>query len=553
MRTVTHNGGDGGAARTLADVESPGRHAVAPAPTHGAEAGPWGTVARLAEAAWLLPGLILLGLLLRLAVLRLDHVLMPDGVDYVLLARQMSEGSFRSAVNAWTPPLYPLLVALASALVGDGELAGRLVSVVAGSLLVVPVYFLTRRAHGRRVAGWAAALAALHPLLVYYSTQVLTEATYTLCFVCAVLAGWQALSTKRPRTFAVAGLAFGACYLLRAEAVGFLLLLLALTLAAGLAGKTASKKTVLANCLALAAGSLALAAPYLIHLRVEYGAWTVSAKLYGHLWQGDRGFSIAAAVPAGYPLLPGVSVMFAQLAKALRSEYELLNLVFPPTFVALAALGLFGTAWTRRRALYELYLLLFIAAALVGYAVTLPNIRFLVPLLPLTFGWVAAGALRVERWLRKTVPVVLGGRGARLGRLPFVPFAVALLVLSLTPLFVYLMRGDKWDDYDGQRRVALWIKERGGGARPPRVMSTVPVPAFYAGGESIWLEDEGYDAFIERARRERADFVVVNQRDFKNMRLRSLLDEGAAHPGLRLVHRLSDVPGHEMLVYVLTD
>lgn len=62
----------------------------------------------------LLTGLTLLGLSLRLAALRFDHVLTPDGVDYVTLSGYLSRGFVRAAINAWTPPLYPILIFLGS-------------------------------------------------------------------------------------------------------------------------------------------------------------------------------------------------------------------------------------------------------------------------------------------------------------------------------------------------------------------------------------------------------------------------------------------------------
>lgn len=516
---------------------------------------------RLSRTGRVLAGLTFLGFLLRLLCLRLDHVLTPDGTLYVMLARQLAAGNFRSGLSPYSTPLYPLLVSAASFLFGDIVLSGRLVSILAGGLLVLPVYFLIRRAHGRRVATCGAALVAIHPLLIYYSTEVLTESAYTLFFVCGVYAGWQALSTKRTRPFVLAGLSFGLCYLLKPEAIGFVLLLLALALWRGLKSKAASRKRLLTDCLWLLTCFLSLALPYLIYIRATTGTWTISAKLSRHMWQGSR--LGERALSAGGELLPGLSVMFAQTAKALRSEYELLNLIFPPTFIALIALGLFARRWTRRRARYELYLLLFITATLAGYAITLPNIRFFVPLVPLTFGWIAKGAVEGEKWLQQTLSgmrkvktsQLKGSRlkVSRLSRASFISFAVVLLVLSIVPLFVYLVRGDKWSDYMGQRQAALWIKEQARVERPPHIMSTVPLPAFYADGVQVEMPDEDYAAFVERARRARVDYIVINERDIRRTRLWPLLYEDSEHPGLHLVYQQTNTPGHKILIYVLAN
>ena len=136
---------------------------------------------------------------------RVEHVISPDGLLYVTLGQNLLAGNFREGLSTYFPPLYPLLVGLASFVFRDAEFAGRIVSVVAGSLLVVPVHGLIRKWYGGRIALVGACLVALHPVLIYYSTVVLTESTYTLLFTCGVLAGWTALSGGRARAYVLAG------------------------------------------------------------------------------------------------------------------------------------------------------------------------------------------------------------------------------------------------------------------------------------------------------------------------------------------------------------
>jgi 4-amino-4-deoxy-L-arabinose transferase-like glycosyltransferase len=508
-----------------------------------------------------------------LLVLRVESVVSPDSVVYAGLGRSLAAGNFRAGLSTFYPPLYPLLVGLSSLIFRDIEFAGRFVSVVAGALLVVPVYALARDSYGAGVARLAAVIVALHPLLVYYSSVLLTESTYTLAFACGVLAGWAALSRAAAitndgraaratwRSHLVAGVVFGACYLLKPEAAGFAVLLVAMRLVVNFSGARRSLKRTALDCLALAAGFLLLALPYLVYLRAALGGWTISGKVRGHLWQGG----VRAGAFTNESLVPDYLTAVAQATKSLMSEYELFSLLFPLPFVALSALGLFRAGWTRGRARRELYLAAFVAATLAGYAVTLPNIRFLVPLLPILVCWLALGVVEFEGWLAETLanrrapPDSAGGgaagtasaRGVRPAGVRFVrALVVAALIASLVPAFVFLLRGDKWGDQHGQKLAAVWIRENS--AQPaPRIMATAPVAAFYAGGQHVLLVDEDYDSFVARARRERADFVIANERSLRDTPLRSLLDETAAHPGLRLVHALRETPGHRMFVYVL--
>lgn len=510
--------------------------------------------ARASEDARRVAAWACVALALRLGLLfGVEHVITPDGVMYAGLARELAAGRFGEGLSTYWPPLYPSLVAAASLVVADVELAGRLVSAVAGALVVLPVYRLALDSYGRDAARLSCALAALHPLLVYYSTLVLTESVYTLLFACGVAAGWSAVSEVSARKFMAAGALFGACYLLKPEAAGFVLLLVAFVTAARVfSGRKASPKDSLLGACGTVAGFLVVASPYLLYLRRETGGWILSGKVAGHLWQGSRRAGEVAPQVSG--LVPDATTAVVQLTKALRYEYELLNLLFPTAFVVAAALGLFASRWTRTRARREAYLLLFVAATLAGYAVTLPNIRFLVPLTPLVICWTAQGVREFERWARATSRRAgVGEKFGRFGARVLRPAVVAVLLASLLPMFVYLMRGDKWGDYYGQKRAAVWIRgqQSAHGDDAPVIMSSAPVAAFYAGGRHVMLADEEATELVARARREGVGYVVVNERDVKGTRLRRLLEPGQAPPELRLAHRLAESPEHRILVYAL--
>lgn len=485
-------------------------------------------------------------------VWRFEGVISPDGTQYVALGRNLIAGNFREGLSTYWPPLYPLLVGVSSRVFSDAEFAGRFVSILAGSLLVIPAHRLIRIWYGARAALLGASLVALHPLLIYYSSALLTESTYTLLFTSCVLAGWCALAGDRARSYALAGAAFGACYLLKPEAAGFLLLLLAFILGKMIFVRATPLKTGARNALLLCVGFLSLAAPYLIYLRRETGAWTISGKLNGHLLQGSRR-TVDELTPASLSYTSDFANSVAQLTKALRFEYELFNLIFPPVFVLLVGLCLFRKRWNAERAWRELYLFSFVCATLVGYAVTLPNIRFLVPLVPLVLCWLANGIIEFAEWTNETFArFKVAHRFWSHARRLVVPCVVVCLLASLLPVFFYLLRGDKWGDYYGQKRAAVWIKERA--ATPaPVIMSTVPIAAFYAGGRHVALADEDYAAFLARARREGVGYIVVNERDFRHLSLRSLLDEQSSHPGLRHIYNASEAPGHKILVYKLDE
>lgn len=168
---------------------------------------------------WLLSALTLLALAVRLHKLTY-HSLWFDEAMSVHWARSSVSRILEVSmdlVEDRLPPLYYLILHYWRLLVGDGELAVRLPSVLLGTLLIPVVYRLGTdlfdglyrpidglyRPFGRRVGSLAAALAALNPFLVWYSQEA---RMYALAVLLATLGTWfflrattYALSQKRDK------------------------------------------------------------------------------------------------------------------------------------------------------------------------------------------------------------------------------------------------------------------------------------------------------------------------------------------------------------------
>ena len=80
-------------------------------------------------------------------------VLFADGLRYIAQARAYAHGRGTALRNAVDHPVYPLAVAAAHRVLGgdrpeDWQTAAQLVSIVAGVLLVIPVYLISRELFG---------------------------------------------------------------------------------------------------------------------------------------------------------------------------------------------------------------------------------------------------------------------------------------------------------------------------------------------------------------------------------------------------------------------
>lgn len=142
-----------------------------------------------AEAPWRL-GLLLvlaLGTLLRLYQLDGQSLWYDEGVSAAMVGR--SPGAIVAAsAGDIHPPLYYLGLALWAAAFGNGEVALRSFSVVAGALLVLAVGLLGGRTVGRWPGLLAALVVAVSPLAVRYAQEVRMYALVALCATLAALA-----------------------------------------------------------------------------------------------------------------------------------------------------------------------------------------------------------------------------------------------------------------------------------------------------------------------------------------------------------------------------
>ena len=154
--------------------------------------GPRGKLPRRGEpdtspntALLVLAGIIAAGLALRLAI--------PRGVwlDEAISIHQAHLSIHDLFENLYYgdrhPPLHHLSLWLTVKVFGDGELAVRLPSLIAGTLVIPAMYELGRELYDRRTGLIAAAFGAASPLLIWYAQEARMYAFFTLFGLLALL------------------------------------------------------------------------------------------------------------------------------------------------------------------------------------------------------------------------------------------------------------------------------------------------------------------------------------------------------------------------------
>jgi mannosyltransferase len=252
---------------------------------------------------WPLAALVVLAAALRLATLDQQSFWYDEAFTPVHVLHSGLGATLRAVVHHEnTPPLWYLLAWADARLLGDGALALRLPSALAGILTVPVVWAIGARLAGRRAAVIAAAIVAVNPLFVWYSQEarayglfVLTGALAMLCFVRAL----DEPSARRMAAFALAG----ALALLTHYFAVFLLVPMALWLLRD----AAHRRTALAAAGALVAVGLALL-PLISaqggHGTQWIGRWALSSRLQAIPQYFLTGYS-------GAPLGRGVELLVA--------------------------------------------------------------------------------------------------------------------------------------------------------------------------------------------------------------------------------------------------
>jgi len=440
-----------------------------------------------------------------------------DGVAYLVMAREFAAGDTGALLRSVFSPLYPVLIAALHWVVPDWEVAGNLVSALAGSAAVMTIYAMTREVFARRdVALGAAGLAAIHPELAGYSASVRTEAGYIFLMTGTVWLLIRSVRTRRVRTAAAAGALGGLAYLYRTEAIGLPMVGIAALAAASLVWRECEIRWTIAAAAVFAAAFLVIAGPYLVYLRVSTGHWSVgrefaAAMMYG---MGDaarngeawRHLGYARGVSPWTPLFADPQLYLKKVGSDLASSAYNFVQALDPMLAMFLAVGL----WRRGRALLASFGEALLAGLIVfyycGFAFSYTGTRFMVHLIPFTFGWVIIGLEDVAA----TAARVANGAGWRIP--PYaIPVAAALVLLprTLWPIG-YDMRGIRY--------AGLAIAHRQ--AKPSAVVARDGRIAWYAGARFVLLPERTPGGLCEWiARQERAGYLVINDHEARGLGL----------------------------------
>lgn len=215
------------------------------------------------------------GIIVRIILFWQDKVIAADGISYVSISRSIFNGDgFAAAVHY--PPIYPILIGLFSSFTAYDEVAGKVVSTVMGSLVVIPLYLLGKELFSKKVGYIASILAALSPTLVSISGIVLSQSTYITLLVTALYFFWKCFQSNSYKLAIVSGFLFGTAYLTRPEAI---IVLVGVSCVFCVSRSSGLLKNSNLRLLVFVGGAFfVVALPYILLLHKINGTWQLTGK-----------------------------------------------------------------------------------------------------------------------------------------------------------------------------------------------------------------------------------------------------------------------------------
>jgi hypothetical protein len=462
----------------------------------------------------LIVGLVVVAMAIRFYLVQFPKVISADGVGYVNAARALLKGN----VN----PLgfygigYPSLLALAGQVVADLELAGRLLSSLLGSLIVIPLYLLGKEFFSKRTALLACILALSWSSLCHWSVEVMTQSTYITAILTGFYLVWRGYRLRSAKMALAGGLAMGCAYLTRPEALVAFAAIFAVLLLISIHNRLPVKQTILLSG-SILAGFMVAFIPNMILIHHIYGTWQITGKSGATLADALGGYLNKPDLKND-PNFKGLGFMdvlrdypdFAVANSWTNFKYVLANLL--PWFGwAFALIGLISGGWDRIKTYERIYLIATFAPFSIIIVFFWVGPEYTQPYLPVIFLWVGNGLDSLERAAFRFLPVT--ALSAKIASLVI----VAAFTLFSANIFYQQIPKDRNKPYhfedDGgrydQKLMGLMLqKHLPSGSK---IMTRWGRIAFYySDRDYTQMPQVELDEMISIARRERVNFIVAD-------------------------------------------
>ena len=487
--------------------------------------------------------LLFIAFALRLVLLLQPEVIHNDGTDYISHAKEVLAGNWMGGRSG---PVYPALIALAyTTLIRNYELAGILVSVIFGTLLVLPVFYLGKEIFSEKVGVLSGLLVAVQRFLYTPSGSVLTESTYHFFIAASVLFSWRAFRQGKFHHVLLFSFFTSLAYLTRPEGIGFLFVFFIWALLINPPERKRGWEKRAGMILLAIFCFLLFSSPYLIHLRNELGRWQISKKVFlstESLSEEEQASMKAGGIKEKINLralakkpLTLLGKIGGGLLKSFIGFFQVLNpILFFLTLLGWVKIFKMKSSFTFKANFYILsHHVFFFAFVLPLYWI---ERRYVSQMVSFSIPWAALGCLEVAGWLPRWI-----------GKEPLrKKVSLILLLLLLGGIFVHGRVTSTRDIRVIRRETGLWMKEHM--PKGAKMMSRFPQEAFYA--EMPWVpigvHVRSYEEILREARSKEVRYLILDETIEKNS---SGFSEKIKEEDLILLKEFRNHKGRRMVVY----
>jgi 4-amino-4-deoxy-L-arabinose transferase-like glycosyltransferase len=238
---------------------------------------------------WLLL-MLLVALSLRVAWMTFfTEAINSEGTEYARIAENLVAGRgyvglAMEGVELMFPPLFPLMIAAGSYVVGSSYLAAQLIALSAGVVLLLLVFGIVRDLYNEKTALVAVGVASLHPVLIKLSGTSWVEGPYITLLMACVYFMNRVRRSPEYLSWSLVGAFAGLAYLTSPQALLFPFVFLISQLL-----MRQNRNLVTFRRVAVLVGSfVVLALPYVIFLSTSTGTLRLEGKTIVNNELGSR-------------------------------------------------------------------------------------------------------------------------------------------------------------------------------------------------------------------------------------------------------------------------
>ncbi len=500
----------------------------------------------------ILAGVVMLAFLFRFLIASTD-VMYPDSCLYLSYAKSIVNGKFTvnflEGREVILPPIFPLFTAIFSFFIKDVELSAILVSSIAGALLIIPVFYISKTVFNEKAAWISVALVFISPALINWSTSMLTESVFITAFISTIAIGLYSIGKGRREYLGLCGAIAGVAYMSRVVGLilvpilGFWIIFNEIRIVKLIDYGKIIKDMVISGIIFIL-GFIIISAPYLIHIRSHYGNWSLAGG-YSSITRVlvDEG---ASKVEDWEVLGSKETVKESFIAKFTRkvntnlADYSsaLWKILYFTVFFAVLGIYLrWKVMWV-----VSFMLIYFIAFLTMPSTPTIDErLRYLSPVIPLFLVMASGGIVRMKDWVKGNCI-----------NYAVIPVAVIIIFLSFIPSIKEypLSLNNIWNqrvNSNIREQAGVWMRDNL--PKPVRLMARKPVTPYYA--DAQWFTTPpSYPEVLELATSKNVDYILIERDVDYHLRkeLRFLFDPDQLPSELRYVGGIKHTGTGELFI-----